>query len=186
MTRLGPIVDALLEATRPELDKPFAFFGHSLGARIGFELVRALERAGGPLPVALFVSATSAPHIAPESRGIEGFNTAQMVDLLRWYGGMPEEALADPEMRELVIPTAQADFVVFETAPVTPPAPLPVPLIALYGKDDSSTPIDRVRAWKEHAGPEYEEHGFAGGHFFIRDRRQELLELIRARLLPSA
>jgi medium-chain acyl-[acyl-carrier-protein] hydrolase len=37
-TRLESIVESFATSIRPRLDKPFAFFGHSMGSMIGFEL----------------------------------------------------------------------------------------------------------------------------------------------------
>src|SRR4051794_36920377 len=37
-------------------DRPFALFGHSLGALLAFELARELRRRGGPPPDHLFVA----------------------------------------------------------------------------------------------------------------------------------
>jgi len=42
--RLPPLVRAVRESLRPYLHKPFAFFGHSMGALISFELARELRR----------------------------------------------------------------------------------------------------------------------------------------------
>src|SRR5450759_4546174 len=42
-TQLSPLVQALAQALVPLMDKPFAFFGHSLGALVGFELARQLR-----------------------------------------------------------------------------------------------------------------------------------------------
>src|SRR6185369_9129448 len=61
-TELSPLLDALaLEITRLGEDAPFAFFGHSMGALIAFEVARELRRRGAPLPSHLFVSGHRAP-----------------------------------------------------------------------------------------------------------------------------
>src|SRR5215213_1931004 len=55
-TGLDALVDAAAEAIAPSLDKPFALFGHSMGAMISFELARRLCDQGRPQPTHLFVS----------------------------------------------------------------------------------------------------------------------------------
>ena len=64
-TRLGPLVEALTESLRPCLDRPFAFFGHSLGALVAFELSRRLRREGRR-PVRL--GRSSAHHFGTNAR----------------------------------------------------------------------------------------------------------------------
>ncbi|RPI74026.1 MAG: putative thioesterase, partial [Desulfobacteraceae bacterium] len=41
--RMSQLISSLLPALHPLLNKPFAIFGHSMGARIGFDLIRALR-----------------------------------------------------------------------------------------------------------------------------------------------
>src|SRR3546814_15358177 len=38
------LLDRLVAAIEPQLDRPFVFFGHSLGALVAFETARALRR----------------------------------------------------------------------------------------------------------------------------------------------
>jgi len=65
-TQINPLVRALADALRPHLDREFAFFGHSMGAIISFELARELRRRRGPAPAHLFVSGRAAPQIPVE------------------------------------------------------------------------------------------------------------------------
>src|SRR5262249_13687929 len=67
-TRLPPLIEALAESLRPHLDRPFAFFGHSLGALVAFELARYLHQHQGREPVRLFVSGCG----GPQTRGQGG------------------------------------------------------------------------------------------------------------------
>src|SRR5262245_14802813 len=50
LTHIDPLVEQIALAVRPLLDMPFAFFGHSLGAFVAFEVARSLRRAGAPMP----------------------------------------------------------------------------------------------------------------------------------------
>src|SRR5262249_55495669 len=60
---LPVLVNELEEVIFPLLDKPFVFFGHSMGALIAFELTRVLRRRHGLEPQSLFVAGRSAPQI---------------------------------------------------------------------------------------------------------------------------
>ena len=44
LERLEAVTESLAEELAPHLDVPFAFFGHSMGALIAFELTRLLRR----------------------------------------------------------------------------------------------------------------------------------------------
>src|SRR5947209_10810294 len=54
--QMGTLVPAISNAILPLCDRPFAFFGHSLGALISFELARAIRRQTGPEPVTVVAS----------------------------------------------------------------------------------------------------------------------------------
>ncbi len=47
---MGPLVETLAAAIEPYLDRPYRFFGHSMGAAVSFELARLLRRRGLPCP----------------------------------------------------------------------------------------------------------------------------------------
>ncbi len=65
MTRLDVLVSELKTAIQPLLDLPCAFFGHSLGAAIAFELTQSMTRDSGLRPIRLFLSGHQAPHLPP-------------------------------------------------------------------------------------------------------------------------
>ena len=97
-TQLSPLVEALAQALLPLLDKPFAFFGHSLGALVSFELARHLRRQYGVHPVRLFVSACRAPQIPHRDRPIHTLPEAEFLAELRRLNGTPAEVLEHEEL----------------------------------------------------------------------------------------
>ena len=99
-TSLTPLVEAVAEAMRPQLDKPFAFFGHSLGALISFELTRRLRSLGAPQPARLFVSGTGAPQLGQANRPIHALPDSELMEALRNLNGTPAEVLDNAELMQ--------------------------------------------------------------------------------------
>src|SRR5262249_42750474 len=62
-TELTALAEVLTGEISPHVDKPYALFGHSLGAIIAFEVARGLRRRGLPLPRRLFVSGCRAAQL---------------------------------------------------------------------------------------------------------------------------
>ncbi len=60
-TRIEEVVAECCATVSALSDKPFYFFGHSMGALVAFETVRTLRSSGKPLPQALIISACDAP-----------------------------------------------------------------------------------------------------------------------------
>src|SRR5262245_49768151 len=56
ITRLLPLSRIVARALQQYLDKPFVFFGHSLGALLCFEVARSLRRENNLEPAHLFIS----------------------------------------------------------------------------------------------------------------------------------
>jgi medium-chain acyl-[acyl-carrier-protein] hydrolase len=171
-----PVLIRQLEAAiQPWADLPFAFFGHSLGAFVAFELTRALRRGGEPGPVHLFVSGRAAPHLPIDRRPIHALPDAEFIEEVRKLNGTPEEVLRSEELMALLTPLLRADFLLFESYRYVEEPALSVPLSAYGGEKDEDSPPHRVAPWRQHTRGAFRQATFHGGHFFIHENRPELL-----------
>lgn len=177
-TRLAPLVAALEPEILPYLDRPFALFGHSMGALVAFELARSLARRG-LAPAHLFVSGHGAPHLPDRGRRIHDLPEPEFVDALRRLGGTPPAVLEHAELREMLLPILRADFSVCETHAHQAGAPLDCPLTALGGLADVEVTKEELQAWQEQSCGAFTLHMFPGDHFYLHTARGLLLETIR-------
>ncbi|MER6629726.1 alpha/beta fold hydrolase [Streptomyces sp. NPDC000987] len=184
ISRLRPLVDGLAGAVGPFLDRPFAIFGHSMGALLAFELTRTLLRRGLPLPAHLFVSGRSAPDAPPERPRIHDAPEAQVLERLRNLGGTPQEVLDDPELMELVLPVLRADFSVLESYEYLDGPPLPVPLTVFGGTDDALVAPARLHDWRRQSSSGSRLRMLPGGHFFLHPSARTIMAEIN-RSLPA-
>ncbi len=186
--RMEPLLEALAGALLPHLDRPFAFFGHSLGALIAFELARRLGRERRPAPVHLFASGHPAPRLAKRGRMIHALPEPDFVEELRALRGTPEAVLADAEMRQLILPALRADFELYETHVYQPGERVSCPITALGGLEDENVSRADLEAWGEETAAAFAVRMFPGDHFFLGPSRRLLLaEVARslgARYLP--
>ncbi len=175
---LVSLVGDLSEALAPHLDRPFALFGHSVGALIGFELARRLRRRDGRLPVHLFVSGCPAPQVRDTGPPIHGLPEPEFLDRLRRFNGTPPEVFQHRELMELVVPVLRADFALRETYELVAESPLECPISAFGGSDDRDVPLPQVEAWREHTRSTFHLHTLPGGHFFLHTAQALLLERV--------
>jgi surfactin synthase thioesterase subunit len=184
-----PVVDPaeIAQTIAAAADLPYAIYGHSMGARLGFEVVRALRDRGAPLPKRLYVGASR----PPDTRGdglfdnIAGLPEPQFLEVIRAGGGVPEEVLAEPELMAVVLPALRADLAWLDRYAFTPGEPLPVPVTTFAGTMDPAVTPQEVAGWARHTSAGWRGHEVLGGHFFLHTHLPELVRVIRGDLLPA-
>ena len=179
--RLSPLVEKLLDVI-PH-DQPFAFFGHSMGALVSFELARRLRKEGLPGPQALFVSASSGPQL-PRKPPRYCLPDAEFIEALRVLGGTADTALNNAELLRDFLPLLRADFAVVDTYEYLQEEPLDCPIRVFGGIDDREVPCDQLMAWRTQTRGEFTSRLFAGGHFYIQDVWEKLIADIELKLRP--
>lgn len=186
ITRMQPFIEAVLTALRDHFERPFALFGHSMGALVCFELARRLRREGLPLPERLFVSGRSAPQLPDPFPHIHHLPPAQFLDELARLGGTPAEVLANRELMEIFTPLLRADLAVNETYHYEPEAPLACPISAFGGKQDREVPMENIAAWHAQTCADFVKTQFPGDHFFINSARTAVIATIKRQLARPA
>lgn len=180
-TRMEPLVEHLATALTPYLDRPYAFYGHSMGALICYELARELRRRGTDLPVHLFVAAQRSPDQIRKEVEIHRLPDQEFLEHLKSYGGIPQEMIYDAELMEVLMPQLRADFAICETYRYDPEPPLTCRITALGGLSDGIN-REELQAWEQHTTERFRLHMFPGGHFFLREQEIHLIQLIARQL----
>jgi medium-chain acyl-[acyl-carrier-protein] hydrolase len=181
-SRISPLVSALSQELLPWLDKPFAFFGHSMGALVSFELARLLQKKGGPQPLHLFVSGAAAPHLPPREIPIYALPEREFIKALRSLNGTPKELLESEELMQLILPTLRADFAVCDTYTYKNGAALRCPITICGGTRDRKLSRSDLQAWRLETDASFHMQMFPGDHFFLHTARSQLLTLLSAQL----
>ena len=180
---MTPLIEALAEELRPHLNLPFAFFGHSMGALIAFELARQLRRGGGLLPAQLFVSGRWAPHWPNPDPALAHLPDPEFIAALRVrYNNIPDIVANDPDLLAIYVPLLRADVTLLDTYVYTPDRALDCPIIALGGADDARVPRASLEAWQEHSTQSGLVQQFPGGHFYLQSGRPALLNVLAQEL----
>jgi surfactin synthase thioesterase subunit len=181
--RMDPLVTAVADAVAAQLDKPFAVFGHSMGARLGFELARELRRRGDRAPSALLVSSCKAPHLPRTPLPpLESMPESLFVARLRSMHGTPPEILENPELLALLLPGIRADFAAIDSYEYTDEPALACPIRAFGGTRDTEAREDELLGWQAHTTSSFGLRMLPGGHFVITTARDELTRCIDAEL----
>jgi medium-chain acyl-[acyl-carrier-protein] hydrolase len=181
-TNYQSLVEAVAQAILPHCDRPFAFFGHSMGAIISFELARYLRRHNGPQPTHIFVSGRRAPQLNVNDSPTYNLPDAEFAEELRRLNGTPREVLENAELMQLVIPLLRADFEVCQTYQYTPEPPLECPISAFGGVEDKDVSGAMVEAWGEQTNGPFKLWMLPGDHFFVNSEQPRLLKVLSQEL----
>lgn len=165
--QVQPLVETLAEAVFIDRKGPYAFFGHSMGALIAFELCRQLRRLDERQPDHLFVSGRRAPHLPDRRPTTYDLPHAEFVQELRRLSGTPNEVLQDPDMMAFIMPTLRADFTLCETYSYVDDMPLTCSISAFGGLKDRDVDYDEVAGWRETTTGSFSLQMIPGGHFFL-------------------
>lgn len=173
---MSPLIEALGNAIQPHTAQPFAFFGHSMGAGVAFELARWLRRRDLPLPVALLVSAARAPQFRTALALTGEPSDEEFIQEIRRREGMPPEVLDDPELMRLILPPLKADTMLYRNYVYSGEPPLPCPIRAYGGVSDPNVSREHLEAWAEQTSSGFALRMFPGGHFYLRSDQSGFLE----------
>ncbi|HEY3871049.1 MAG TPA: alpha/beta fold hydrolase [Actinocrinis sp.] len=176
-TAWQPLVEGLYEAVLDTVDsRPFAFYGHCLGAQLSYELAVRMQKDGLPGPVLVGMSGW-APEgfFVPRDEHIE-MPQAELIDWIKRLGSFPAEIYDNPEMLAMVIPALRADLSVAAQR-VDHGALVPCALISYGGREDGlQEEPDAFQSWVPRS-PHYLGHReYPGGHFFIDSNAPAIIQ----------
>lgn len=186
LTAVADIIAQVVHAWQPFGDRPFAFFGHSMGAMLAFESAHRLAQLGRPGPLHLFVSGCRAPQQMARDEPIhhlpdEAFTHA----VIERYQGIPAVIQANAELLALLLPTLRADMTVCETYQYRPQGKLACPITALGGRRDSVVLSEDLTLWETHTQRTFQQFTFDGDHFFFQDAQRPIAHLITQTLMAA-
>lgn len=178
------LVANICEAIQYKGDLPFALFGHSLGAKVAYEVAKRLEFTNISKPFMLFVSGARAPHF-PVLNPIHHLDNREFTKALTRYQGTPATILNNKEIMQVFLPIIRADFVLDETFCSDVDSKIAIPIIIFAGNKDKIALTKDVQLWKKYTTENSEFLEIPGEHFFLKTSKDILLDVIKQRLLMT-
>jgi surfactin synthase thioesterase subunit len=182
LTTIAELADESFAALRPLMDRPLAFFGHSMGATLAFEVAVRMKRELASAPVTLFASGRRAPS-RHRMETVHQRDDDGIVAELKNLSGTDSRIMGDEELLRMILPAIRSDYTAAETYRYQPGPMLDCPIVALVSDSDPKVTVDEARSWADHSTGAFELHTFSGGHFYLAQHQREVINLISDQLL---
>ena len=179
-TNLLDLSKSLAGAILPCLDKPFVFFGHSMGAMVSFELARQLRRRRLE-PIHIFASGCHAPQL-PDSITIHDLPESELIKELHRLNGTPKDVLENGELLTIILPILRADCMITETYVYINEPPLNCPITVFGGLRDPLVEREELEAWRQQTNASFSLRMLDGDHFFLHTSERLLLSILSREL----
>jgi surfactin synthase thioesterase subunit len=165
-------------APRTTPDAHVAFFGHSMGGLVAFEVARKFEAAGQPI-AALFLSASAAPGHA----GYEYLHQDSDDELLKMVTDMTgtNSQFIGERFGATILRTLRNYGAITEYN-CPPGTTVSCPIYAYAAADDTAVNYESVLAWSAFTTSDFAVRVLPGSHFYITEEVRELVEDIEHRL----
>jgi medium-chain acyl-[acyl-carrier-protein] hydrolase len=179
------LINQIVEAIKDWIERPYAIFGHSMGALIGYEVIRAIRSAGFLQPCLLVSSARRSPHLPQALPLIHGLPDKEFIEEVKGFNGTPKEIIESQELLELIMPILRADFTLCETYIYNSGPPLSCSIKAYGGLQDHTVSREELEAWRQHTVRAFTMRMFPGDHFYIQSSRPLFFQFLTHDLLIS-
>jgi surfactin synthase thioesterase subunit len=176
---MNDLVLRLITELQPELDRPYALFGHSMGSLVAYAFAQHVAMQGLRQPTWLGVSGRHAPHLPPRiDYAMYQLSDAALLNNVMAMGATPVNLLTDVQLRQHFLKVIRADFKVCETYHITRDQQIDIPISGFYGSQDAMVTSIEMNAWRELTTTRFDCHAYQGGHFYLGLLKKVIAEQI--------
>jgi surfactin synthase thioesterase subunit len=182
-TTMAELIDTIAEDVLREAGAAgrVGVFGHSFGARVAYEAARLVARERPAVELTLFASGAERPGAARPAP-IAGLPDNEFVVAVADLAGYRHPALADPDLRELLLPALRGDIEVDETYLPAHPDPAAFPIVSVRGADDELVSAAAAARWAEVTSAGCTAHEIPGGHMYLVEQWKPLVAFLEREL----
>lgn len=184
---LDEAVEDILESLEHEFQKgSYSLFGHSMGSIIVFRLLHVIRLKKLPRPKHVFLSGSKPPHLKVKSKNDHLLPHDEFIDVLKEYGGTPDEFFENKELMDFFLPRLRDDFrlATSEILNETTKEPLDVNITVLLGDSEDDYSQDDAAEWSIYTNKKCIIHTIPGTHFFINENPHDVISLVKKTIAP--
>ncbi|WMS87311.1 thioesterase II family protein [Pleionea litopenaei] len=173
-TTMQDMIDELMGEFPKFTTCPYIMFGHSLGSRVAFEILKKSHELKLEKPRHFIASASRGPHVLPREDTFFDLNDDEFKSELANINGTPLEILENSELMELLLPLLRADFTIADTYINHDKVQFNCPLSIFGGTEDRNITKSDLLSWGNFFSQEPSLYYIKGDHFYIDKNIYEL------------
>jgi acyl transferase domain-containing protein/surfactin synthase thioesterase subunit len=187
---INEFVEQVVSEVVELLDRPFAFFGHCLGALTMYETARRLIHATAFRPTHLFASGARPPDRITDQGSFEERVMHDLLKLAEFRISLPahaqpddvfaelirhfniratEQLLSEPQLRQLMLPVVRAEFQMASNYRFKREPPWDIPITFFAAKGDPYVSRRHALGWGRFTDSRLQVHIREGTHFAVVD-----------------
>ncbi len=158
-------------------DEDYAFYGHSMGSLLIYEILHSLKNTAFNTPAHVFLSGRNPPQY-PIPLRISHLNDPEFIKEILKYGGTPEGFFENKQLADLFLPILRADYKMVEDYVYMEKEKLPIGITYFYSSEDAGISLTWINRWRELITGDFNMYTFKGGHFFIFEHAKEISSIM--------
>ena len=179
---IGEAVEDIYNIIKKDLDREYAFFGHSMGSLIAYELTHYIMQLKNKPPKHIFFSGRKAPNVIYENNSIHKLSEDNLKKKLLEFSGTPKEVLDNEHMCKVFLKILRQDFKICELYTYKNEYPKLNCNITILNGNRDDIKINHIAFWKQHTSKACYIYFFKGGHFYIDDNMGKVASIINSTL----
>lgn len=184
LTDIHLMVSDVFKQISRQLDQPYAIYGHSMGAILGYLLARKIDAERVNPPLHLFFTGSGGPSMLKKERKLFELERPALTKALKEMGGMPDEILNNDNHLDIFLPILRADFRAMESFEYVQCKKLNIPVSVITGSQENIS-WEKLESWKNETAATVDFRKLPGNHFFIFEYGSTVIELIVNALFPE-
>ncbi|MDE7425931.1 MAG: thioesterase [Lachnospiraceae bacterium] len=173
------VVDDLCVIVSQYLDgEDYAFYGHSMGSIVAFEMYHKMKKEGFKEPKHIFFSGHAAPECANNGLVKHLLTDEKLINEIVKMGGFSKKIMQEKKLVTTMLPILRNDFKIIETYQYNHnKEKMDCPISILYGIKDMIE-VNDLKMWEKYTTNSSSFYGFDGDHFFINEYYPVIAKII--------
>lgn len=169
--QMETLVEHLMAVMKNVNDKPFIFFGYSMGGLIGYALLQGMKRYGMQIPQLFCIAACNPPHLQQHDWRAMSDKALirQLTNSDRYFGDIVQEDCISNNLSLIKNDLEFCQDYVKRNRFVN--SLIDCPMSTFCGVEDTISSAESMLKWCRYTSASSISHRLNGGHFFMFDRQ---------------